>query len=204
MEVRVALLEDSGLAELYLERNARRGLVGNIYKGRVTRVLPGMQAAFVDIGLEKAGFLHVSDFYSDLASYGAVAEVTGEEDVETEAEASGETEFDEFLRVGHDLPEIPDDDEIDSSNDFLPNPAGDAQIDAGAIADGAEAAERSTEGDIGGTEAAASASKPRSRSRRGRGRRRRRHERRVRVPIEQQLKRGQEIIVQIAKEPLGT
>jgi ribonuclease G len=202
MEVRVALLEDSGLAELYLERNARRGLVGNIYKGRVTRVLPGMQAAFVDIGLEKAGFLHVSDFYSDLASYGAVAEVTGEEDVETEAEASGETEFDEFLRVGHDLPEIPDDDEIDSSNDFLPNPAGDAQIDADAISDGAEAAPSLPEDAIDGAEVAAPASKPRSRSRRGR--RRRRHERRVRVPIEQQLKRGQEIIVQIAKEPLGT
>lgn len=203
MEVRVALLEDSVLAEFYLERNARRGLVGNIYKGRVTRVLPGMQAAFVDIGLEKAGFLHVSDFYSDLASYGAVAEVTGEEDVETEAEAAGVTEFDEFFGVEQDLPEIPNDDEIDSANDFLPNPAGDAQIDAGVVADGAEAAERSTAGDSG-TEAAASVSKPRSRSRRGRGRRRRRHERRVRVPIEQQLKRGQEIIVQIAKEPLGT
>lgn len=199
----MALLEDSVLAEFYLERNARRGLVGNIYKGRVTRVLPGMQAAFVDIGLEKAGFLHVSDFYSDLASYGAVAEVTGEEDVETEAEAADETEFDEFFEVGQDLPEIPNDDEIDSANDFPPNLAEGAQIDAGVVADGAEAAERSTAGDSG-TEAAASVSKPRSRSRRGRGRRRRRHERRVRVPIEQQLKRGQEIIVQIAKEPLGT
>ncbi len=205
MEVRVALLEDSALAELYLERNARRGLVGNIYKGRVTRVLPGMQAAFVDIGLEKAGFLHVSDFYSDLASYGAVAEVTGEEDVETEAEASGATEFDEFFAAGQDLPEVPNDDEIDSSRDFLPELAEDGQIDARAVPDGAEAVPSLPEGATGGTETAAPVSKPRSRSRRGGlGRRRRRHERRVRVPIEQQLKRGQEIIVQIAKEPLGT
>ena len=63
LEVRVALLEDNSLAEFFLERTAQSGLAGNIYKGKVTRVLPGMQAAFVDIGLEKAGFLHVSDFH---------------------------------------------------------------------------------------------------------------------------------------------
>ena len=63
LEVRVALLEDGSLSEFHLERQQHRGLVGNIYKGKVTRVLPGMQAAFVDIGLEKAGFLHVSDFH---------------------------------------------------------------------------------------------------------------------------------------------
>ncbi len=204
MEVRVALLEDSVLAELYLERNARRGLVGNIYKGRVTRVLPGMQAAFVDIGLEKAGFLHVSDFYSDLASYGAVADVTGEEDVETEAEASGETEFDEFFGVEPDLSDIPAEDGIDSPDGLFTNLEEDVRIESGAVPEGAEAAESTAEGAIDGTEAAVKASKPRSRSRRGRGRRRRRHERRIRLPIEQQLKRGQEIIVQIAKEPLGT
>ncbi|HLH77237.1 MAG TPA: hypothetical protein VKV28_10565, partial [Candidatus Binataceae bacterium] len=60
LEVRVALLEDRALTDFMVERNLVRGLAGNIYKGRVTRVLPGMQAAFVDIGLEKAGFLHVS------------------------------------------------------------------------------------------------------------------------------------------------
>ena len=49
------------LAELYIERKRERGIVGNIYKGRVVRVLPGMQAAFVDIGLEKAAFLYVAD-----------------------------------------------------------------------------------------------------------------------------------------------
>ena len=83
LEVRVALLEDGSLTELYLERQQHRGLAGNIYKGKVTRVLPGMQAAFVDIGLEKAGFLHVSDFHDDVQAVGSIAEVIGEDDVET-------------------------------------------------------------------------------------------------------------------------
>jgi len=60
-ETRVALVEDGLLAELYIERKQERGIAGNIYKGRVDRVLPGMQAAFVNIGLEKSAYLHVSD-----------------------------------------------------------------------------------------------------------------------------------------------
>ena len=61
-EVRVAVLEGSQLAELYIERARGRGIVGNVYKARVQRVLPGMQAAFVDIGLDRAAFLHASDY----------------------------------------------------------------------------------------------------------------------------------------------
>ncbi|MCB9545975.1 MAG: Rne/Rng family ribonuclease [Myxococcales bacterium] len=60
-EVRVALLEDGQVAEIYVERRRDASLVGNIYKGRVIRVLPGMQAAFVDIGLDRAAFLYVGD-----------------------------------------------------------------------------------------------------------------------------------------------
>jgi ribonuclease G len=60
-ECRIAILENGTLAEMFIERKQERGLVGNIYKGKVARVLPGMQAAFVDIGLEKAAFLHASD-----------------------------------------------------------------------------------------------------------------------------------------------
>ena len=60
-QTRVAVLENDRLAELALERHRHRGLVGNLYKGRVTRVLPGMQAAFVDLGLERDAFLYVSD-----------------------------------------------------------------------------------------------------------------------------------------------
>ncbi|MGB5344633.1 MAG: ribonuclease G [Woeseia sp.] len=60
-ETRAALLENGILQEVYIERATRRGLTSNIYKGRVSRVLPGMQAAFVDIGLERTAFLHASD-----------------------------------------------------------------------------------------------------------------------------------------------
>ena len=60
-ETRVALIENGVLQEVFVERANRLGLVGNIYKGRVCRVLPGMQAAFVDIGLDRAAFLHASD-----------------------------------------------------------------------------------------------------------------------------------------------
>ena len=60
-ETRVALVENGMLQEVQIERAARRGYVGNIYKGRVQRVMPGMQAAFIDIGLERAAFLHASD-----------------------------------------------------------------------------------------------------------------------------------------------
>ncbi len=60
-ETRVAMVENGILQEVHVEREAKRGIVGNIYKGRVSRVLPGMQAAFIDIGLDKAAFLHASD-----------------------------------------------------------------------------------------------------------------------------------------------
>ena len=60
-EIRAALVEHGVLQELQVERSSRRGIVSNIYKGRVARVLPGMQAAFVDIGLARTGFLHASD-----------------------------------------------------------------------------------------------------------------------------------------------
>ncbi len=60
-ETRVAIIENGVVQELFIERSARRGIVGNIYKGKVSRVLPGMQAAFIDIGLDRAAFLHISD-----------------------------------------------------------------------------------------------------------------------------------------------
>ena len=60
-ETRVALTELGLLQEIYIERNNKRGPVGNIYLGKVVRVMPGMQAAFVDIGLDKAGFIHAAD-----------------------------------------------------------------------------------------------------------------------------------------------
>ena len=62
-ETRVAVVENGMLQELHIERGSQRGVVGNIYKGKVLRVMPGMQAAFVDIGLDRAAFLHANDVY---------------------------------------------------------------------------------------------------------------------------------------------
>ena len=61
METRVAVVENGAVQELYMERAQTRGIVGNVYRGKVVRVLPGMQAAFVDIGLDRAAFIHASD-----------------------------------------------------------------------------------------------------------------------------------------------
>src|SRR3954468_12526771 len=73
-ETKVALVEDDQLAEVFFERENEYTLAGSIYKGRVTRVLPGMQSAFVDIGLERDAFLYVSDFL----------ELTGDEEEDEE------------------------------------------------------------------------------------------------------------------------
>lgn len=68
-ETRVAILEEDRLAELFIERHLEAGVVGNIYKGRVNRVLPGMQAAFVDIGLERDAFLYISEVTDPLSPF---------------------------------------------------------------------------------------------------------------------------------------
>lgn len=68
-ETRVAIVENGVLQEVLVERASRRGLVGNIYMGTVVRILPGMQAAFVEMGLERAAFLHASDMVSDNDEY---------------------------------------------------------------------------------------------------------------------------------------
>ena len=68
-ETRIALIENGTITELYIERSKIKGIVGNIYKGRVIRVLPGMQAAFVDIGMEKAAFLYVADVFDAIEEY---------------------------------------------------------------------------------------------------------------------------------------
>jgi ribonuclease G len=65
-ETRVALLEDGRVSEIFIEREAHRGIVGNLHKGRVQRVLPGMQSAFVDCGLERDAFLYVADVFEEL------------------------------------------------------------------------------------------------------------------------------------------
>jgi ribonuclease G len=244
LEVRVALLEDGSLTELYVERQQHRGLAGNIYKGKVTRVLPGMQAAFVDIGLEKAGFLHVSDFHDDVQALGSIAEVIGEEDVETEPvdgyggdEAKSPTDLQELAELeemeepherqgprqvprqdsgqdsGQDRQDLrnpqnsqalqDDRHDLQHDRDDLQDDPHDPDDQAAPPAEAEAAAAAPAEG-----AAAPGTKRRRSRRRRRRGgkahKRPRVHEQRSRLPIEQQLHRNQEIIVQIAKEPMGT
>ncbi|MCG6866200.1 MAG: ribonuclease G [Thiogranum sp.] len=89
-ETRVAAVENGMLQEVYIERARRRGLVGNIYKGVVKRVLPGMQAAFVDIGLERAAFLHASD----------IAVIGSEEGGDVALSSSGDDSITSLLQEG--------------------------------------------------------------------------------------------------------
>src|SRR5581483_12061159 len=77
-ETRVAVLEDDQVVEVYHQRENEYSLAGSIHKGRVTRVLPGMQSAFVDIGLDRDAFLYVSDFFEDNEEYDKI--VTSVED----------------------------------------------------------------------------------------------------------------------------
>ena len=74
-ETRIAFLENGILTEFFIERKNDRSIVGNIYKGRVVRILPGMDAAFVDIGLEKSAFLYVADIVVDAMMYEEFEEV---------------------------------------------------------------------------------------------------------------------------------
>src|ERR1700730_9357478 len=68
-ETMVAILEDDLVAEIFFERERHRGVVGNVYKGRVSKVLPGMQSSFIDLGLERDGFLYVADVIDTLVEF---------------------------------------------------------------------------------------------------------------------------------------
>jgi Rne/Rng family ribonuclease len=78
-ETKIAILEDDELVEFNIERHRSQGIVGNIYKGKVTKVLPGMQSAFVDIGLERDAFLYVSDFFEDTEEYDKIVSTVEDE-----------------------------------------------------------------------------------------------------------------------------
>src|SRR4030095_7682313 len=154
-ETRVAILEDDQVAEVFIEREHQRGVVGNLYKGRVSKVLPGMQSAFVDLGLERDGFLYVSDVVATSEEFDRL-ETDEEEDGGAIANGDG------------------------SAGGPRPTPS----VRRPGAADG---------GSSGG-----GAGVPAIRG----GRRDR--ERGPEPKIEELLKEGQEIVVQVAKEPIGT
>jgi ribonuclease G len=147
-ETRVAILEDDLVAEIFVERERNRGVVGNVYKGRVSKVLPGMQSAFVDIGLERDGFLYVSDVISP-------ADLFDDEEEEDEAAERGGDKAGAARRGGR--------------------PRRDDRSDG-----------RDGSGNSGGSRAPARPDKLQD------------------ARIEDLLKEGQEVLVQVAKEPLGT
>jgi ribonuclease G len=152
-ETRVAILEDDQVAEVFIERERQRGVVGNVYKGRVSKVLPGMQSAFVDLGLERDGFLYVSDVVAS---------------------------FEEF-------------DRLDTDDDDTPSASTGQGLPSASTTLAAPSTGRGGNGPAAGP-----------RRDRGPGRRDRDRDKGPEPKIEELLKEGQEIIVQVAKEPLGT
>ena len=72
-DTRVAILEDDQVVEIFIERENQRGVVGNIYKGRVSKVLPGMQSSFIDIGLERDAFLYVTEVINTVEEFDKLA-----------------------------------------------------------------------------------------------------------------------------------
>ena len=100
-ESRIAVLDDGQVVELWIERSRHRTVVGNIYKGRVTKVLPGMQSAFVDLGLERDAFLYVSDVLEDFEEYetDSSADITLDE----VPQSRPETSIADLLREGQEI-----------------------------------------------------------------------------------------------------
>ena len=90
LETRVAVQEGNLLTELYLERHRHRSIVGSVYKGTVTNVLPGMQAAFVDVGLAKDAFLYAGDYTANLADIGRTMLDTGDDDADADLDVDEE------------------------------------------------------------------------------------------------------------------
>jgi ribonuclease G len=261
-ETRVALIENGQIAEFYLERKKDKGIVGNIFRGRVTRVLPGMQAAFVDIGLERAAFLYVTDVFYDPDFSRSQFELTeGEHDEAPDVpevadqpedtpstlsaseagpttEAGQSTEADPTAEAGSEEETEPMEAEPpeaapeqaggapQSLETALPAPGDAAPTDApaSASANGSTPAASPVEDRPVEPTAAPSAPPPpiqapgqearserraRERGRFGRedrlkGRHNDRAKNRKPARIEQLLKVGQEVLVQVSKDPIGT
>jgi ribonuclease G len=101
-ETRVAILEDDLAAEIFVERERQRGVVGNIYKGRVSKVLPGMQSAFVDIGLERDGFLYVSDVVASFDDFDKL-DAAEEDEIKEAPKERVEPKIEDLLKQGQEV-----------------------------------------------------------------------------------------------------
>src|SRR5881398_2340762 len=101
-ESRIAVLDEGQTVELWIERTRHRTIVGNIYKGRVTKVLPGMQSAFVDLGLERDAFLYVSDVVEDLEEFDS-ADSSDELSLDDVPQQRAEASISDLLREGQEI-----------------------------------------------------------------------------------------------------
>src|SRR5262245_23675973 len=105
-ETMVAILEDDLVAEVFVERERQRGVVGNVYKGRVSKVLPGMQSSFIDIGLERDGFLYVGDVVDTLEEFDkleAGEDDNGSKDNGKGADQRAQPRIEELLKEGEEI-----------------------------------------------------------------------------------------------------
>lgn len=185
-ETRVAILEDDQVVEVFIERERQRGVVGNIYKGRVSKVLPGMQSSFVDIGLERDAFLYVSEVVNTVEQFERLE--SGDEEDEDEPVAAA---------VGAAVPDVAVPDAPVPDVAVPADTADPAGVEATPPEGLSIAAALPAEGPSAG-EAAPSGRPDR------RGRDRDRDKDRPQPKIEDLLKEGQEVLVQVVKEPLGT
>jgi ribonuclease G len=168
-ETRVAILEDDQVVEVFIEREKHRGVVGNVYKGRVNKILPGMQSSFIDIGLERDAFLYVSEVVNTVEEFERLA---------------GDDEDEPAVALG--TPPAEAAAAADAAEPLV-------LAEAVAGADGAESS-------VAGVAAATAPPERRGRARNGPAER----EDRPQAKIEDLLKEGQDILVQVVKEPLGT
>ena len=100
-ETRIAITEDERLVELFVERPEAQRMVGDIYKGKVSRVLPGMQAAFISIGLEQNGFLHFSDVSASTGQF--LIDPVEETEKMTENDGNGKGDKADLFKAARDL-----------------------------------------------------------------------------------------------------
>jgi len=200
-ETRVAILEDDQVVEIFIEREHSRGVVGNVYKGRVSKVLPGMQSAFVDLGLERDAFLYVTDVISPTEE----ALEDDEEIVpvpvpELPVEAAADVPLD--VDAGPDSGPLGQDSESQHAADGVETDADDP-IEASAPVDARPVPLVAEPGP-----AVSSAPVQDQSAQNGRSHNRSDRRRPERLPpttkIEDLLKERQEIVVQVVKEPLGT
>src|SRR5438477_1993132 len=100
-ETMVAILEDDLVAEIFVERERQRGVVGNVYKGRVSKVLPGMRSPFIDLGLERDGFLYVADVVDTLEEFEKLE--AGDEDSGGNSASAAQAKIEDLLKQGQEI-----------------------------------------------------------------------------------------------------